>query len=243
MKYDWKKKLSAGTKVKLITRKGHRYSSVKGTVVSHDGGKLVIKGDNGKEFVRKEPQRITLPEMKTLTESINLSEIQSMFLSTANKVWKSSKALSSINYSFLLVPNKEMKGRVLMSVAYVPVPTTMAVGNNLIYAPPKVTVRVNERLFELPPDKIQKIVTHETVHLGYPNHGSDFMQLCLAHGGAPSELSASEEGWKVQVKKGSRFATVKTFPANDLEAARAYGRELWKQTPGEKVRLIMERSH
>lgn len=71
MKYDWKKKLAKGTNVKVITRKGHRYYSVKGTVVSHDNGKLVIKGANGKEFVRKEPQRITLLEL--------INEIESLF--------------------------------------------------------------------------------------------------------------------------------------------------------------------
>lgn len=61
-KYDWKKKLSKGTKVKLITRKHRHFTTVSGTVVSDKDGKLIIKGKDGKIYPRKNPQRITLVE-------------------------------------------------------------------------------------------------------------------------------------------------------------------------------------
>jgi inorganic pyrophosphatase len=64
MKFNWDRKLKPNTKVKLITKKNRRFTSVPGIVISHKGGELLIKGKDGKEYVRNEPQRVSLPEMK-----------------------------------------------------------------------------------------------------------------------------------------------------------------------------------
>jgi len=74
MKYLWDKKLSKGTKVKLITRKNRRFSAVKGIVISHKEGELEIKGADGKVYIRHEPQKI-FKEMKTLLKLITEVEM------------------------------------------------------------------------------------------------------------------------------------------------------------------------
>jgi len=66
MKYNWDKKLYKGQRVRLITKKHRHFTSVPGKVVSHKGGELIIKGTDGKEYIRHEPQRISVKEQSEL---------------------------------------------------------------------------------------------------------------------------------------------------------------------------------
>ena len=177
--------------------------------------------------------------MRLLTETLDLAEIESLFRQYAPKVWKNSPLLQRINFTFLLVPNKEMKHKVLMSIAYSSKPWAM--GDSLIQVPSSMTVKVNERMFELPPEQRLKIIIHEIVHIGYADHSENFIKLCVQHGGAPSEMASGEETatYKVQVKQGARFVTVKNFPITlaGKEEARKYGYDLVKQ--GQRARIVI----
>ena len=64
MKFTWDHILKPNTKVKLVTRKNKRFTSISGKVERHSGGELVIKGNDGKEYTRHAPQRINLKEIK-----------------------------------------------------------------------------------------------------------------------------------------------------------------------------------
>jgi predicted metal-dependent hydrolase len=59
----------------------------------------------------------------------------------------------------------------------------------LIRACTDYTLQVTPRLLTLPPEKQDKILKHEAIHMGYGNHDSKFMELADIVGASYTESS------------------------------------------------------
>ena len=152
-----------------------------------------------------------------------------MFKEAARKVWRNSDFVEQA----VSLSHEEPKGDVLASLAYAG--NVRAIGDSLIVRSKHYTLRIADALLAKDETTIMKIMIHEAVHLGYPRHDADFRRLVREHGGAVSESATGDDSIKVQMKKGSRFETIKTF--DDEHEAMKWAKEQMKINPG-KYRMI-----
>lgn len=113
-----------------------------------------------------------------------------------------------------------------------------AFGDVIFRRPASYRLRVAERLLALPHATVRDVMVHEAVHLGHPNHGREFRDLCRKHGGTVSEAAQDRGGnfVVVEMKVGSRFRPIKTF--DDEDAARSFMRAEFAAHPG-RYRMSM----
>jgi hypothetical protein len=112
-------------------------------------------------------------------------------------------------------------------------------GHLLTYCRDGYTLLVSDKLLALDDAMIMRVLVHEAIHLGFPNHGADFRRLCNKHGAVVSQAAIEKgEDYKIQVqrKDGSRF---KTFATVDTEAeGMALMKAEYAKAPG-RYRLMM----
>jgi hypothetical protein len=93
----------------------------------------------------------------------------------------------------------------------------VAIDDHLIRYCREYKLRVSPAFLELDDETIRRVLIHEAVHLGYPNHGREFRALVAKKGGVISGRAVEDGSDKIQVQRkvGSRF---KTFATVDTEA-------------------------
>jgi hypothetical protein len=88
----------------------------------------------------------------------------------------------------------------------------VAIDDHLIRYCTLYTLRVSPAFLELDDESIRRVLIHEAVHLGYPNHGREFRALVAKKGGVISGRAVEDGDDKIQVqrKEGTRFKTFAT---------------------------------
>lgn len=71
---------------------------------------------------------------------------------------------------------------VLAALVY-PSARTWAVGRKIIQRAPKYKLLVSFRAMTLTPEKLDAVLKHELLHIGYSGHGPDFRKVCREVGG------------------------------------------------------------
>jgi hypothetical protein len=99
------------------------------------------------------------------------------------------------------------------------------------------TLRVSDRALSFPPEAFRKLMMHEAVHLGIGPHNAAFRSVCLRHGAPLSGGEARGEPVQVQRKIGARYRTIREFPRERIEEARAEGLALSRIT-GIRHRIV-----
>jgi hypothetical protein len=99
------------------------------------------------------------------------------------------------------------------------------------------TLYVSERALSFPPEAFRKLMMHEAIHLGIGPHNAAFRSVCLTHGAPLSGGEARGEPVQVQRKIGARFRTIREFPRERIEEARAEGLALSRIT-GIRHRIV-----
>ena len=106
-------------------------------------------------------------------------------------------------------------------LSYLTYPKT--IDRSLIIVPKKITLSLKPSFFKLPSHMQKQVLLHEVGHIGYPFHNEQFRKLMKEIGGYTSLSEMLNLGYKVQIKEGSRYKTIKTFKT--LEEARAFAKQ------------------
>lgn len=85
-----------------------------------------------------------------------------------------------------------------------------AIGRSLLRRVERYTLLVSYRAMDLSADKLDKILLHELVHMGYRGHGKDFRAVCQEVGGVVSGSGITDPGVHVEKKVGHRYRRVHT---------------------------------
>jgi hypothetical protein len=96
---------------------------------------------------------------------------------------------------------------------------------------------VSERALSLDDEALRRVMIHEAVHLGIGGHSARFRRVCVSHGGAMSGGEAEGRPVQVQRKEGARYRTVREFPRECIEEAKAWGSQLSRNT-GFRYRIV-----
>lgn len=163
---------------------------------------------------------------------VSVENVFKMFKEAVRTIWKS----DLLEKHAALDVEVDNKLKTLAALTYMVSPRdrrrARAFGDSLIFIPTKkFTLKINEKLLKLPVDQIRKIVIHEAVHIGHPNHDADFQKVVKKYHGAVSENDATSDGkiyLMYQPAPKKRYVQVEpksesTF--TDIEAARKAMRE------------------
>lgn len=159
--------------------------------------------------------------------TVSVDNVFKMFKEAVRTIWKSDTLEKHADFD-IKVDNKL---KTLAALVYLVLPRDRrrkrAIGDSLIMIPTKkFTLVINEKLLKLPVEQIRKIVIHEAVHIGHPNHDADFERVVRKYHGAVSENDATSDGkiyLMVQPAPRKRYVQVEpksesTF--TDIEVAR-----------------------
>lgn len=86
-----------------------------------------------------------------------------------------------------------------------------AIGRSVLRRAESYKLAASHRMMKLAPDKQDKVLLHELVHIGYGGHGADFRRVCQEVGGIISGSGVEEPGVHLEQKQGPRYVRVKTF--------------------------------
>jgi len=195
----------------------------------------------GKVYTKKEmEEEIKLLKNKPVpAEEINVLNpneeyLKERFLFNAHRVW--GDVIDRINFKFTKRPPK--KGHVL-SLAYNARPK--AIGNALISAPLDMNLYYSDAIFEYSKEDVEKIIVHEVIHIGHPDHTEEFMKQVMKFGGIKTLSHLEGAGIQVQSKlrsnKRGRFKTVMTFKDDEMIIAEEEADKYARDHRDEKVRL------
>lgn len=110
---------------------------------------------------------------------------------------------------------------VLAALAY-PKARTWAIGRKVIQRAPKYKLLVSFRAMTLTPEKLDAVLKHELLHIGYSGHGPDFRKVCREVGGVVgSDAVDGEAGtWFEQRQPNGRYKKASpTFETEPLAMA------------------------
>jgi hypothetical protein len=148
------------------------------------------------------------PVKEVDVSSFDEEYLKERFLFNARRVW--GDVIDEIHFKF--TKREPKKGHVL-SLAYSSRPR--AISNALISAPTKMNLYYSDIIFNYSKEDIEKIIIHEVIHIGYPDHTEEFMKQVTKFGGVKSMAHLEGLGIQVQSKKRAnkrgRFKTVMTF--------------------------------
>jgi len=154
------------------------------------------------------------------------------FMTHARRIWQ--------NFDFVEphvgISNDEPPRKVLAAVVHLG--DIKARGNFITHRATFYQLLLSERLLGMPKEAVTKVLIHEAVHLGYPDHNQDFRDLVRQHGGAVSETSIESPGVQVQLKQGARFKTVKVFPEDQEQAAILWAKQELTKNRGARYRIL-----
>jgi len=155
-------------------------------------------------------------------------DILKEFKKVSKDIWENSPMIDKIDIGVEIRKQKHM-----MSLGYSAKP--IASGSSLIRVPTKMNLYVSEEAMNLPEPQFRQLLRHESVHMGYPFHDVNFRHVAKKYN-IPITFSQSEGGgYRVQIKEGSRYSTVKTLPS--MESAKEFAHELLKTKKYGKIRI------
>lgn len=111
----------------------------------------------------------------------------------------------------------------------------MAIEDELARTCKEYVLQITPRLGTLSENQLERILRHEALHIGYPSHSKEFLDMATKVGASYSESSLDENVIKVQRKEGRFYKTFHT--EKTPSEAEAYGRQYAREHRGEKVRI------
>lgn len=159
-------------------------------------------------------------------------DILKEFKEVSKDVWKDSPMIDKIDINV-----KIRKRKTMMSLGYSadPIARPIAIGSRLVRIPLKMNLYISEAAMKLSKPQFHQLLRHEAIHMGYPRHDIGFRGVAKEYN-IPMTVSQSEGGgYMVQVKKGSRYSTVKSFPS--LESAEEFAHKLFESKKYERIRI------
>lgn len=155
-------------------------------------------------------------------------DILKEFKKVSKDIWQDSPMIDKIDINVKIRKQKRM-----MSLGYSAKP--IAIGSSLVRVPLKMSLYISEEAMKLDKPHFHQLLMHESIHMGYPLHDIGFRSVARKYN-IPMTVSQSEGGgYRVQVKKGSRYSTVKSFPS--LESAKEFAHELLKSKKYGRIRV------
>jgi hypothetical protein len=164
----------------------------------------------------------------TKSTKVKQSEIKQLFIAEAKKIWENTDVIDEIEFEVRI-----QKREHIMGLSYVR--KAKAIDNFLVRVPNKMTLRISPEALNLPRDEFVEFLRHEALHIGYQRHDYRFRELAKKHNIILSEVFLQEAGFKVQLKKGTRYETISV--EETIEEARSKALKLSK-TQNSKVRVI-----
>lgn len=156
-------------------------------------------------------------------ETINYAQAVKLFKGIMLRIWGSGVTAHKLNDKTTFY-FEDPKAKTLACVTYRSTPLPKAMGNTLLRSSPYYKVYISPRLLLEPKEIIDRCLTHEVIHIGYPHHDRHFEYMCKKHGTFSSENAMRGGKVKIQEKRGSRYVdTGKTF--DTMEDAMKWGRE------------------
>jgi hypothetical protein len=95
-----------------------------------------------------------------------------------------------------------------------------AIDNHMILMNKKHTLGIAPQALDLSHERLLAIIRHEVIHLGYQLHDRKFFDMCKKYDAqltGESYKSGNPLMYQAQIKKGSRYETIKRF--NDEQEA------------------------
>jgi predicted SprT family Zn-dependent metalloprotease len=172
---------------------------------------------------------------KTNQQTLKIADVHTPSSILAQFKKESKAVFSNAEFIDKAIINVEVKKQdIFACLAYRGRPR--AIGGTLCQIPSEMTLRVSPEALRLPESQFRGILRHEAIHIGYPRHDRDFRELA-AQCGAPlsGSMATTDGGYKVQMKKGSRYTTVRTTPS--LDEAKEYAKHLQKASRV-RVRIV-----
>lgn len=163
-------------------------------------------------------------------------EVLQRFKEAADFVWQRpvSQRLTIILNNDPASEKKLVKHGSLAAVVYRTMPRAIVSGRHLVrpFGEGVYKLQTTPELFLLDDDSVWKILIHEAVHIGYPNHGKAFQEVVAECGGVATGAQL-EEGYKVLIERKdpgkARYVVAGEF--DTVEEALAWGRAE-ARTPG-----------
>lgn len=160
--------------------------------------------------------------------------LKERFLFNARRIW--GDVIDKINFKFT---KREFKKGHILSLAYNSRPR--AIGNALISAPTEMNLYYSDNVFDYSKEDAEKIIIHEVIHIGYPDHTQEFMKQVVKFGGIKTIAHLEGLGIQVQSKlrinKRGRFKTIMTFKDDEMILAQTEANKYAREHRHEKVRL------
>jgi len=177
---------------------------------------------------------VSTPPKKSNASNFNEEYLKERFLFNAHRVW--GDVIDKINFKF--TKRKAKKGHVL-SLAYNSRPK--AISNALVSAPREMNLYYSDNIFEYSKEDAEKIIIHEVIHIGYPDHTEEFMKQVLKFGGVKTMSHLEGLGIQVQSKKRvdkrGRFKTIMTFKDDEIAIAKDEANKYAHEHRDEKLRI------
>lgn len=154
------------------------------------------------------------------------ADVHARFLDAVRHVWRNSAdfVLPAVRPA----PDRRPDDPTVHAALLQPRGRTMAVGDSLLMRAEWYSLLLNDSIYALPDDMIWRVLVHEAAHMGYPNHGKDFIALVTAKGGVVAGAGTDSGGVieaQVKLKEHGRYRTVRTFPQEQQAVAKAWVRE------------------
>lgn len=174
------------------------------------------------------------PVKEVDVSSFDEEYLKERFLFNARRVW--GDVIDEIHFKF--TKREPKKGHVL-SLAYSSRPK--AIRNVLISAPTEMNLYYSDSIFDYSKEDAEKIIIHEVIHIGYPDHTEEFMRQVVKFGGVKTMSHLEGLGIQVQSKKRAnkrgRFKTIMTFKDDEIDIAKGEANKYAREHRDEKVRL------
>lgn len=160
--------------------------------------------------------------------------IKERFLFHAHRIW--GDIIDQISFKFV---KREQKKDHTMSLAYSSRPK--AFSNTLYIAPKNMTLYHSDAIFEYSKEDAEKIIIHEAIHIGYPDHNKEFLHQVVKFGGVKTISHLEGLGIQMQSKKREnkreRYKTIRTFKDDEMDIARIEADKYVREHRDERVRL------
>lgn len=159
-----------------------------------------------------------------------MPDIASLFRHYAREIWGGT-IIDQIEITVIY-----SEGAPLASLIYSGSVTTRAIGDMLVEAPRKVTLKISADASSLSDAAFANMLRHEALHLGYQHHDRNFIYVANKYGIPVSEHALRGGRVLLQVKQGARYVTIGEFDT-ETAAKRYYNDEYRVAHPGMKARL------
>lgn len=175
-----------------------------------------------------------VPMKKTDVAEFDDEFIKERFLFHAHRIW--GDVIDQISFKFV---KKEGKKNHTMSLAYSSRPK--AFSNDLYIAPKNMTLYHSDAIFEYSKEDAEKIIIHEVIHIGYPDHNKEFLNQVVKFGGVKTISHLEGLGIQMQTKmrknKMERYKTIRTFGDDEIDFARTEANKYAREHLDKRVRL------